>query len=192
MAVHQTADKITVITIAAIPETAVAGTVIHKDMLKQQNADGNIVDTVLQEVAMTMTEDTAAHPETVITIMRMTTEEEVIPAAAITIMMMTTEDLDTVDGLETLKDIQKLRNADGKTEVVTAAVAITTEVTAVVVTVVIVVIMTTMAAIPETDVAGMVIHKDMPKQPTKVGETVDTKMNCKKNRSNFRAIFFKC
>jgi hypothetical protein len=91
------------------------------------------------------------------------------------------------DGLEILKVIQKLLNADGKIEVVTTPVAITTEVAAVtVVMVVIMMIIPVMAKVA----AGMVIQKGMPKLLKKVGETVDTKMNYnKKIARNFRAIF---
>jgi hypothetical protein len=213
MAVHQTADKITAITTAATPETDVAGMEIHKDMLKQQNADGKAVDMALPEAVMKimMTGGTAVLPETVITIMKMTTEEmgvaivalkdttlhtvtmkivAQIHVAVVTTMMMTIEDMDKGDGLAILKDIQRLLNADGKTEEVTIAAAITTEVTVIVVTAAVTVVIMTIVLVMAEAVVGMVIQKGMLKQPTKVGETADIKLNCKKNRPDAGRFFY--
>jgi hypothetical protein len=215
MAVHQTVGKITAITIIiATQGTDVAGTGIHKGMLRQQNADGKTVDMVLQEVVMMkmMTEDIAAHPEIVITIMIRTTEDletdaamdalreaihtatmktvaQVIHVAAITTMMMTIEVMVMADGLEILKDIQKLLNEDGKTEVVTVTAAITMGVTVAVVTVAVTAEIMMIIIATAKVAAGTAIQKGMLKQLTKVGEIADIKMNCKKNRPNSGRFF---
>lgn len=186
MAVHQTADKITVITTAAIPEPGVAGMAIRKDTLKQQNADGKTADTALPEIVVTMmitgvmemVVATAGYKDTALRTVTTKTVMEVIPAVMEMTIMMITGDTDTVDGSGTLKDMQKLHTADGKAEVIITVVVLTTAVIAAVVTDVMIVIMTIIKTVAG-DVAGMVIQKDMLKQQNADGKIVDIKMNLK-------------
>jgi hypothetical protein len=200
MVVTQTADKIQVITITAIMVVDAAGTEIHKDMLKQQNADGNIVDMVHLKIAMTMTiGGTAVHPEIAIMITMMTTEDTdavmAVPHTAImktvaeeiqiiVVMITMEEEKVTADGLAILKDMQKLRVADGKIEVVITAVATTAATVIVVTDAMVVMMMTAMVR----DVVGMATLKVMRKQLIEAGKTVDTKIAIK-NRPKDRASF---
>jgi hypothetical protein len=203
MAVTQTADKITTVMIAVTPEMAVVGTAIRKGMLKLQNADGKTEGMALPAAIMMMTGDTAAaHLGTVITMMttggmdapadglHTTTTKivvEILHAAAVAIMMMTTEVTDMVDGLATLRVIQRQHARAGKTGDAITVVVITTEAIAAAVA--------TEAAIAMMMIrvgVGMGILKVIPRQLTEVGKIVDIKKsaNVSRNIKLLRLSFF--
>jgi len=135
------------------------GSEIMKDTLKHQNVDGK---TVVAEVAAEM-KDQVIHAVVDVIVMMTATH-----VAAVAHAMTVTD----VDGLEIMKDIQKLLNADGK------AVAVAADVLqeAVMMTMMIVAVhaIHAVAAVVAAVVdmaAGSEILKDMPKQLSVAGAT---------------------
>jgi hypothetical protein len=167
-----------------------AGTEMHKDMLRQQNVDGDIV--VLLKIAMTMTiGGTAVHREIVIIITMMTTEDmdAVMVVPKDTVMITMEEEKVMADGLAILKDMRKLRVADGKIEVVITAVVTTAATVTVVMDIIAVMMMITTAMV--RDVVGMATPKGMRKQLIEAGKIVNTKITIKIAR-DFGRFFIYC
>jgi hypothetical protein len=158
------------------------GSEIMKDTLKHQNVDGK---TVVAEVAAEM-KDQVIHAAVAVDVIVMMTATHV---AAVAHVMTATD----VDGLEIMKDIQKLLNADGK------AVAVAADVLqeAVMMTMMIVAVhaIHAVAAVVAAVVdmaAGSEILKDTPKQLSVAGAT-DKRLivaSCLERRMKFILLSF--